>query len=184
MTRSEILSNVYCPAIGGTHGHPDTGHHPHKTPEANLARANAVCIDGSRAALALSLSNHGSRNVEARRQEALWNAVNKATTAGGSSCSRSEDLPPLLNSNTAACERSEHKKFVVMAHGFPIDPDYAIMSRPPPHHASHNSLNSNSLNSHNSLNVPSPRNQSISQMSSNCTTPIFGQPSSRISGNS
>ena len=126
MTRSEILSNVYCPAAGGTHGNHETSC---KTPaEAKLARANAVCIDGSRAALALSLSNHGSRHVDARRQEALWNAISKSTTAGGSTHSRSEDLPPILHSSTAACERSEHKNFVVVAHGFPIDPDYAIMS--------------------------------------------------------
>ena len=77
MTRSEILSNVYCPAVGGTHGH-NHDHNNHKTTaEAKLARANAVCIDGSRAALALSLSNHGSRNVDARRQEALWNVISK-----------------------------------------------------------------------------------------------------------
>ena len=77
MTRSEILSNVYCPAVGGTHGH-NHDHNNHKTTaETKLARANAVCIDGSRAALALSLSNHGSRNVDARRQEALWNVISK-----------------------------------------------------------------------------------------------------------
>ena len=105
MTRSEILSNVYCPATGGTHGHNghNHDHNNHKTTaETKLARANAVCIDGSRAALALSLSNHGSRNVDARRQEALWNVISKSTTAGGSTHSRSEDLPPILNNSTAA----------------------------------------------------------------------------------
>ena len=59
MTRSEILNNIYCPAAGSAS---DT----YKAPEARLSTANAVCIDGSRAALALSWSHHGSRNVDAR----------------------------------------------------------------------------------------------------------------------
>ncbi len=28
------------------------------------------------------------------------------------------------------CERSEHKNFVVVSHGFPIDPDYNIFTHP------------------------------------------------------
>lgn len=150
MTRSEILNNIYCPAAGSAS---DT----YKAPEARLVTANAVCIDGSRAALALSWSHHGSRNADARRQEALRNVIEKSASGSSLHGSRS-DLPPILNcGNTAACERSEHKNFVVVSHGFPIDPDYAILSRPAHDH------NFN----------PPPTMRNFSQMSSNCTTPIF-----------
>ena len=127
MTRSEILSNIYCPAA------PSTGLGALRSPEGpetKLASASAVCIDGSRAALALSWSNNGSRHVDARRQEAVLKAIAKSEKSN-----KSSDLPPILGCNTAACERSEHKNFVVVSHGFPIDPDYAILTRPG-HHVS------------------------------------------------
>ena len=118
MTRSEILNNIYCPAAGTS---PDTT--TFKPAEAKLASASAVCIDGSRAALALSFSNHGSRNVDARRQEAIRTVIEKSQKSNSS-------LPSILASHTSPCSRSEHKNFVVISHGFPIDPDYAIMSKP------------------------------------------------------
>ena len=117
MTRSEILNNIYCPAAGTA---PDTT--AFKTAEAKLTQASAVCIDGSRAALALSWSNNGSRNVDARRQEAIRTVIEKSKS--------NSNLPSIIASNTSPCSRSEHKNFVVIRAGFPIDPDYAIMSKP------------------------------------------------------
>ena len=140
MTRSEILNNIYCPAAG-------SARETYKAPEAKLATANAVCIDGSRAALALSWSHHGRGNLDARRQEALRKVIDKSTPGHSRT-----DLPPILNCTTAACERSEHKNFVVVSHGFPIDPDYAIMTR------------------HAEVENPSTPARNFA---SNCTTPIF-----------
>lgn len=116
MTRSEILNNIYCPAAG----HTDST--VFKPAEAKLSAASAVCIDGSRAALALSFSNN-ARNVDARRQEAIRTVIEKSEKS-------KSKLPSIMNSHTSPCARSEHKNFVVISHGFPIDPDYAIMSKP------------------------------------------------------
>lgn len=114
MTRNEILNNIYCPASGAPGGGCNS---EYKSPEARLTSASAVCIDGSRAALALSWSNYGAggRNAEARRQEALRNVIEKSD--------------PSLD-QAQICEHTEHKNFVVVSHGFPIDPDYNIVSKP------------------------------------------------------
>ena len=68
------------------------------------------------------------------RQEALRNVIEKSNPSSRS------DLPSIMNcSNTTACERSEHKNFIVVSHGFPIDPDYAIMVIFRRHSATNNS---------------------------------------------
>ena len=84
--------------------------------------------DGSRAALALSWSYNGSRNLDARRQEAIRNVIEKS--AASKPASRAEVLSNMHGCpSTEACQRSDHKNFVVTNRGFPIHPDYNIMTR-------------------------------------------------------
>jgi hypothetical protein len=174
MTRNEILSNIYCPASGGGSMEIDSA-------DSMLSTASAVCIEGSRAALALSWSNHGSRNLDARRQEALRNVIEKS--ASTVSLSRSEQLSTFHSGPSTIsghCDRSEHKNFVVVSHGFPIDPDYNIVSHPP---ATSNDPNAscNGLMTR-SMSFPSPsRLTSSHEIRNNCTIPATVPPTSRRS---
>ena len=63
--------------------------------------------------------------------------------------------------STEACQRSDHKNFVVTNRGFPIDPDYNIMTRP-----SADSFGSQEDLSKRRSGGPNYRND-------NCNTPIF-----------
>ena len=85
--------------------------------------------DGSRAALALSWSYNGSRNLDARRQEAIRNVIERSNSSKPTS--RAEVISNIHGCpSTEACQRKDHKNFVVTNRGFPIDPDYNIMTRP------------------------------------------------------